>query len=305
MWESCMTMNNNWGYAKDDKGFKSPETIIHMLADCASKGGNLLLNVGPMPTGKIQPEFVARLAAVGKWMDGNGEAIYRTRGGPFEPLPWGRCTVRGQKLYLHVFTWPKGQLEVPGLTNKVKGAHLLADRTELKVTQEEGHVLIRLPERMPDPLDTVIVLEVVGRPQVDNTIRPAADGAIAMPAVRATVHGSKVQYESGGGKGNIGFWVEQSDWVSWDFKADRAGDYEVAVTYACTPDCAGSEYTVGVGDATVKGTVKGTGDWAKFSSEDLGKIHFEAGSQMLAVRALTVHGAVMNLQRVTLKPVAP
>jgi alpha-L-fucosidase len=302
MWESCMTINGNWGYAKDDKNFKSVADLVHILVDCASKGGNLLLNVGPMPNGKIQPEFVQRLAGVGKWMARNGESVYRTRGGPFLPQPWGRATAHGSKLYLHVFDWPKGTLEVPGLLNEVRSASLLLDKTPLSVKQGAGHVVISLPDRAPDAIDSVIVLEVKGAPKVDNTIRAAADGSVALPAMRATVHGGTAHYESGGGKDNIGYWVDKSDWVSWDFTTDRAGDYTVDITYACDPNCAGSQYTVAVGASSVAGTVKTTGDWAKFITETLGTIHLDAGKQTLAVTPVTINGAVMNLQKVVLKP---
>jgi len=122
-WETCMTMNDNWGYNSHDKNFKSAQSLLRMLADVASKGGNYLLNVGPTAEGVFPPESVERLKAIGAWTAANGESIYATQASPFKALPWGRCTRKaiagGARLYLHVFDWPAdGKLIVPGLSNK-------------------------------------------------------------------------------------------------------------------------------------------------------------------------------------------
>ena len=167
-WETCMTMNNTWGYRSDDSNWKSSRELIRMLIDTASKGGNLLLNVGPTAEGVIPEASVQRLADIGKWMKVNGEAIYGTSASPFnKQLPWGRCTQKPGKLYLHVFDWPKnGQLQVP--TGKdVKRAYLLADPAKsLAVGSDEvGVQVITLPAAAPDPVASVVVLETEGQPQ--------------------------------------------------------------------------------------------------------------------------------------------
>ncbi|MCL2330154.1 MAG: alpha-L-fucosidase, partial [Phycisphaerae bacterium] len=131
-WETCMTMNESWGYYESDKKWQSSTQLIHNLIDTSSKGGNLLLNVGPMPTGEIPEASVERLAEIGKWMKVNGEAIYGTKSSPFESkLAWGRATMRlgkqsePTKIYLHVFEWPQdGQLIVPLRSPAIK-AYLL------------------------------------------------------------------------------------------------------------------------------------------------------------------------------------
>ena len=118
-WETCMTMNRNWGYNRADKDFKSDSDLIRRLVDVASKGGNFLLNVGPTADGEFPPESVDRLRAIGAWMKINGESIHGTEPSPFPSLPWGRATTRRlgndtTRLYLTVFDYPaNGTLVVP------------------------------------------------------------------------------------------------------------------------------------------------------------------------------------------------
>ncbi len=182
-WETCMTMNDHWGYNKNDHNFKSSEDLIRKLADIASKGGNFLLNVGPTAAGEIPPESVGRLHDLAKWMEVNGDSIHGTQAGPFEKLDWGRCTQapvasatqglktksRDTRLYLHVFQWPKdSRLVIPGLSNEPVFASLLADpkHEKLAVSRRGADVVILLPHDQPDKIDSVVVLEIEGKPDV-------------------------------------------------------------------------------------------------------------------------------------------
>jgi alpha-L-fucosidase len=161
-WETCMTMNNTWGFKKYDNNWKSTADLIHKLADIAGKGGNFLLNVGPTAEGVIPEPSVKHLREMGRWMKVNGESIYGTTAGPLEALPWGVCTAKPGRLYLHVFNWPADKrLAVPGLT-AVSKAYLLADagRKALIVKQEAKSAVVGVPENAPDPHDSVIVLEL-------------------------------------------------------------------------------------------------------------------------------------------------
>jgi alpha-L-fucosidase len=180
-WETCMTMNDTWGYKRDDQNFKSTETLIRNLCDIASKGGNYLLNVGPTSEGVIPPPEVDRLREVGAWMRVNGEAIYGTgptpfgaeagsfsatekdkKGKPKFVAAWDwRATTKPGKIYLHIFNWPPdGQFQLAGLQSKVKKAYLLADHKKLKVTQTDSGVAIALPENAPDKIASVLVVEI-------------------------------------------------------------------------------------------------------------------------------------------------
>jgi alpha-L-fucosidase len=172
-WETCMTMNDHWGYNSHDQKWKSPPELIRMLADIASKGGNFLLNIGPTADGEFPASSLERLKAIGSWMRMNGEAIYATQASPFTSLPWGRCTSKsidgGARLYLHVFDWPKdGRLVVPGVFNEARQSYLLADprRSRLQVQRREDALEITLPGHPADTTNTVVVLEITGKPDI-------------------------------------------------------------------------------------------------------------------------------------------
>jgi alpha-L-fucosidase len=165
-WETCMTMNDTWGFKKDDNHWKSTDTLLRNLVDIASKGGNYLLNVGPDSEGVIPQASVERLAEIGQWMKVNGDSIYGTTASPFPYLAWGRCTRKGDTLYLHVFQWPQnGMLKVP-MAGAVISAHLVAGGDALKAQVVDGHVEIAVPAQAPDKIDSVIALKLKGEPDV-------------------------------------------------------------------------------------------------------------------------------------------
>ena len=167
-WESCMTIGeySGWGYIRHNRNLRSVTQLIQHLAFAASGGGNYLLNVGPKPDGTIQRELVSRLEGMGDWLKVNGESIYGTQRCPFGAASIGVTTCRGNTAYVHVFRWPGETACVAGVRNRVKAARVLATQQEAHVEQHGDRLFIRgLPVNPPDPHDTVIALELVGRPR--------------------------------------------------------------------------------------------------------------------------------------------
>jgi alpha-L-fucosidase len=160
-WESCLTMNDTWGFKHFDHNWKSSETLIHSLIDIASKGGNLLLNVGPTADGIIPKPSIERLRDMGKWIEINGESIYGVEPSPVEAPEWGRYTMKSNFLYAHVFDWPEdGILNLHGI-GEIKYAWLLADSSKDPMDFENNadNIRLQLSIEAPDRIASVVVLE--------------------------------------------------------------------------------------------------------------------------------------------------
>jgi alpha-L-fucosidase len=304
-WESCMTMNNHWGYNRADQNWKSTRTLIRNLIDCASKGGNYLLNVGPTSEGLIPGPSVQRLAEIGAWMKRNSEAIYGTTASPFKKLAFGKCTQNPGKLYLHVFDWPSdGRLVVP-VSNRVARAYLLAQAgSQLKSESSEAGQTVFVPSAAPDADATVIVVEIEGAPKVLATsliLRQTPDGSLTLPASEATTHGHQIRFEAGSNRDCIGFWLDPGDWVQWEFAISKAGKFRIAADIAALGS---SSFTVAVGQHKLDAKAPVTGDYGKFQKVELGVLELDAaGKTSLAVRAVREGWQPFNLRSLRLTPV--
>jgi alpha-L-fucosidase len=197
-WETCMTMNDTWGFKSDDQHWKSAQSLIRKLIDIASKGGNFLLNVGPTAEGDIPKPSIDRLNAIGKWLSVNGDAIYGTIDGPFKHLAWGRSTAKGNKIYLHVFDWPQDRRLLVPMRNAPTKAYLLGgSQVSVDFAPSPKALTLRLPD-IPAPSEdaTVIVMEMAARPDVieppappkpvaattQSSTRPATSRSTTRPA---------------------------------------------------------------------------------------------------------------------------
>lgn len=166
--EVCMTMNNSWGYDKNDNNWKSAKEIISNLVDIASKGGNYLLNIGPTSEGVIPTESVNVLKEVGNWISVNSESIYGTTSdGP--SVRWNNSitgiTAKPNTFYLHMFRWPKDNLlYLNDFVNKFEDAYLLSDKDKksLKVDVHSQGLMFHLPDQPIESIDNVIVVKFKG-----------------------------------------------------------------------------------------------------------------------------------------------
>jgi alpha-L-fucosidase len=156
--EMCETMNGSWGFNIIDQNYKSVERLVQTMVRSAGFGGNFLLNTGPMPNGKIQPENVDTLMAIGRWMEKYGEAIYGTRKGPVAPQEWGVSTRKGNTVYVHVLDPQNGTIELKGFKPKLASATFFDDGAKLKVEKTKEGILFTIPDEKRKPIDTIIIL---------------------------------------------------------------------------------------------------------------------------------------------------
>jgi len=169
-WESCMTMNDSWGYQRADDNWKTAKTLVRNVIECAQGGGNYLLNIGPKGDGSIPMESVERLSAVGEWMDDHGATIYEAERSQVRSSVMAGFTRKGNTLYVHVHNWPGSTVAVGGLKTKVTGAKFFTTGQNVQFKQEEFRVQFTgLPELAPEQPATTLAVEFEGEPVQDNT----------------------------------------------------------------------------------------------------------------------------------------
>jgi alpha-L-fucosidase len=158
--ETCETMNNSWGFNLMDKNYKSTKNLIQYLVKAAGYNSNFLLNVGPMPDGRIQPEFIKTLKEIGNWLNKYGETVYGTRGGPVAPRTWGVTTQKGNKVYVHVMNPEEKNLLLPDFGKKVKSITLFSTGAKLKFKQDAFGIAVSIPVTAIDETDTILTIEI-------------------------------------------------------------------------------------------------------------------------------------------------
>jgi len=166
-WETCMTIDDLWwGYHPGDPNLKSPMQLVRNLVRCVSGNGNFLLNVGPKPDGTIYAPHAVRLRAIGRWLRRNGKSIYGAGSAPFGQAHLGQVTAKESTVYVHVMFWPGTEMCVAGIKNRVIKAYMLATGKKLPFDQRHDRLFVRgLPPKAPDPIDTVVAIELEGKPE--------------------------------------------------------------------------------------------------------------------------------------------
>jgi alpha-L-fucosidase len=310
LWEACTTMNwNGWGFNRYETEFHSAPQLIRQLIEIVSKGGNLLLNVGPRPDGRIQDDFAARLREIGSWLKTNGEAIYGTTASVFERLPFfGRCTVKGQTLYIHVMGWPADKtVRLPGLKTEVKKAYLLTGPGRPLTFRRDGSdVVLTLPDRERDPAATVVTVELQGPPVVEPfKIVPEKDGRVELPIYLADVQsemGQRAYVDHFYRTTMLTNWQNVNDYPEWVFTTSKAGTYEVRASYASMWG-GKAGYEVEVDGQKLPAQTEPSPSVYFPRTFPVGKIALKAGEHKLRVRITSVtNNHAMNLEKVVLVP---
>jgi len=322
-WEGVPTTNESYGYNENDHSHKPASHFIRLLAKSSARGGNELMNIGPMGNGKISQPDVEILKGIGKWWGANGKSIRGTSRTPLAVQAWGESTVKGNTLFLHVFEWPKGgKLVVGGLKADVKKASLLADTQQkpLAITRNGDDVTVSIPESAPDPADSVIMLECVSQPQGDP-IR-LLSGSVS-PETLHVFDGKLIGgLKFGPGKksdDHVTNWTAKEDAVVWPVRINEATTFEVSLNYDAPAELKGPKKTEGDAGKEMIRPSRGDGGayvvkigprefakevrQGKDITDTLGRVTLPPGVFEISVTAREITGEeLMRLRKLMLKP---
>jgi alpha-L-fucosidase len=310
-WEAIPTTNESYGYHRMDLSHKPPEHFVQLLAKAAARGGNLLMNIGPMGDGRFDPKDAAILEGIGTWMEVNAEAIRGTTRTPLPVQTWGQSTRKGSRLYLHVFDWPRdGHLHVAGLKAQVTNAYLLAEPNAGPLTVRrvgDRDVEIDVPKSPTDPWDSVIAVDLAGTIEPDSAIYlPTSGPAIRLHVFDGRQVGEGIRYGDGKrGRDVAQGWNRTDSGIDWDVRLSEAGRFRVALEYATsTPQDSGT-FEITVGANRLSGRVIPTAGDTVFASRDVGEIALPPGAITLSIRPsgpLEGGAELLRLRRITLTP---
>jgi alpha-L-fucosidase len=298
-WEAIPTTNESYGHHQADLSHKPAAHFIRLLANAAARGGNLLLNIGPTGDGRIDPKDMAILDAIGRWMAVNGESIRGTERTPLPIQAWGHSTRKGNRLYLHVFDWPRdGRLYVAGLRSDARAPYPVS-----RVNRDD--VELRVPASPPDPVDAVIPLDIRGKIETNPARYVPATAPTTLHVFHGTLVGSGIRY--GDGKrlrdSTLG-WSDAASGVDWLVRVTQPAKYRVGVTYATAAKADAGAFEIRFGSAALKGSVQPTDRADAFQTVDVGEIELQPGEFTIAIRPVSIGGAeLMRLRTIELTPV--
>ena len=283
-WETIPTTNESYGYHQFDSSHKTPEYFVRLLVKVAARGGNVLLNIGPMGTGEIDPKDQAILRGVGKWMSANGNSIYGTQRSPLAPQAWGETTLKGESLFLHVLDWPAhGKLVIGGVP---------------------GDPSIAIPTVAPDPIDSVLAYPLKG------TLSPVSVRLLS--ATQRNVLGvfdaqTTLGFTDGKApRAYVQGWTRADQTLLWPARLNQPAEFEVWAKYSTAGAAGGGRFAVEVGETRLEAAVQPTARDTEPREVNLGVLKVRAGIAAVRVTPVKIEGGeLMRLFSIVLKPHAP
>ncbi|WP_205509200.1 alpha-L-fucosidase [Longitalea arenae] len=304
-WEAIPTTNESYGYHQYDNSHKPVRAFIHLLAKAASRGGNLLMNIGPKGDGTFDSKDQLILKGIGAWIHKNGESIYEAAASPLPLQDWGVSTMKGHTLYLHVFKWPAdNKLYVGGLKSNADKIYLLDGKRSLAATRvNENDLVIKLPAKMPDTLTTVIALTIKTPLRTDSLRVLAPD----MPEHRllafdAQLHGGRFSYGDGkAGKYYVQNWRSNDQWLSWTFRTIQAATFTINMKYLAGEGHGGT-FLLKSGNYSKEIKIIGSGSDTKVIAQEIDTISLPAGIHELMIKPVSIDkGELMKLLEIQLQ----
>ncbi|HTB80214.1 MAG TPA: alpha-L-fucosidase [Opitutaceae bacterium] len=309
-WEGIPTTNESYGYNQFDQSFKPPAHFIRLLAMAVAKGGNILMNIGPKGDGTIDVPSQEILRGIGAWMQKNSESIYGCDRTPLSVQNWGTSTRKGNKLYLHVFSWPAdGRLLVAGLKSDPQSIRVLgtapADVAPSFHRLNADDAEIQLTQAAPDQTDSVVELDF----KEDIATNPArlilSHEVTALHVFDGWLHGQGIAYGDGKrARDVVETWNLPDSAVKWKVRLSAPERFRVAVEYNTAKGSVGGTFTIEAGDQVLTGQVEPTENTTAFRTAAVGEISLPAGEFILAVRAKAVSGGdLMRLRQLEFTPI--
>ena len=309
-WEAIPTTNESYGFSKYDSSHKPVKFFVQLLAKAASRGGNLLMNVGPRGDGKMDEKDLVILSGLGKWIDKNKEGIYSTKPTGLPLQSFGVTTLKDNKLYLHAFNWPNdGKLIVSGLKKElISSAYLLTDakKKALSIEAEEWDVKINVPSTMPDTLNTVIVLELKNKlvPSTSSKSQVVSNMNNRLLAFDAKLVGKG--FTHGDGKtGNyfVEGWKTMDQSIGWAMRVNKDMKCKVVVKYVASP-AVGGIYKLSLGNTDFVDTTIQMGKKETIITKELGVATLKRGDVSIIIKAIDIsQKELMKLLEIDLIPV--
>jgi alpha-L-fucosidase len=308
-WETIPTTNESYGYHKHDHSHKPVLHFIQLMAKAAARGGNLLMNIGPMGNGRIDQKDQQILRGIGKWLAVNGKSIYRTERTPLPVQSWGESTRQGRTLYLHVFNWPSDRkLVVGGLKSPVTKVYLLANPQKvLKTTRlNDNDILIDVPPKAADAADTVIAVQVKGEIKANPVRLLASTGQTNVLRVfDGELHGTGLRFGDGKAPRAYVFeWKDPTQWVGWKVRVTQPSEFEISLKYTTGALANRGIYNLTIGDQVFKGIVEPTPNENQSATTTLGRVTLQTGEYEIAVKPAEIQGGeLMRMFHISLTPI--
>lgn len=330
-WEAIPTTDESYGWNKFDTSHKPPSHFIQLLAKASARGGNTLMNIGPMGDGRVDPKDVAILKGIGDWWQVNGESIRGTTSTPLPVQTWGESTRKDNTLYLHVFNWPtNGQLIVGGLENNVGLAYLEAHKKDahamvgtvpglgagLTAMQEmnQKDLRVTVPINAPDKIDSVVALECSGAIRADTVRLLQPEYPIeTLRAFDGQLHGG-LRFGPGKKTDDVVMeWKKPDQFISWSVRVSSRVDYDVFVNYDADAASAGSQFIVTFTSPNKSKAPKGPEALTavvkpgKQQLESIGRLQFWPGGEPFEIKVAAKEikgGELFRLRKLELRPVS-
>ena len=304
-WEAIPTTNESYGYHKFDSSHKPVSAFVQLLAKAASRGGNLLMNIGPKGDGEFDSKDLVILQGIGAWMKNNGQSIYGSAASPLPLQSWGVSTVKGNMLYLHVFNWPvDNKLYVGGLKSGIGNVSLLASKKALTANRvNENDMVINLPAKMPDTMNTVIAIELKEPLRTDSiqVLSPNISNHRLL-AFDARLHGKNLSYGDGkADKYYVQNWKSTDQWLSWTFRTTQPATFTINMKYIAG-EGNGGKFVLQTGTHTKEIKITGSGSDTKVLTENIDTISLPAGTHELLIKPVSIEkGELMKLLELQLQ----